>query len=216
MKVFRNIILLCAAIGGLSLAAGSALAAPRVAIVEAGQAAEAGLAEFSLLAEGTEFKLAAGETITIGYLKSCISETITGGTVVIGAEESVVTGGEIARAPGGQCTEPRLALSAAESQQSASLSFRGDDDITRVTHNVSPILRSRAGDELFVEIVPLQGGAPMRLKSENGRIDLAAEKVKLQPGQSYHVKTSRNTVTLEVAPGAKAGGGIVERIVLIN
>lgn len=216
MKVFRNIIPLCAVTGGLILAAGSAWAAPRVAIVEAGQAADAGLMEFALLTEETEFKLAPGETITIGYFASCISETITGGTVVVGAEQSMVTGGEVTRTEGGQCTEPRMDLTTDESQQSASIVWRGDEDMVKIIHDRSPILRSRGGDTLFVEIVPLQGGVPMKLKSENGLIDLAAEKLELRPGQSYHVKTGKNTVMLEVAPDAKTGGGIVERVVLIN
>jgi hypothetical protein len=215
MKFLRNIIRLCVVTGGLVLAAGSTWAAPRVAIIEAGQVAAAGLMEFSLLSDGTEFELAAGETITIGYLKSCISETITGGNVVIGTEESVVTGGKVVRSESGQCVQPQLDLTAADSQQSASLVVRGDG-LVKILHQRSPILRSRAGNTLFVEIVPIQGGAPMKLKSENGVIDFAAENIELQPGQSYYVKTGKNSVQLDVASGAKVGGRTIERVVLID
>src|SRR6187399_1670799 len=48
---------------------------------------------------GIEFMdyVAAGDAIVRGYLKSCWRETIRGGTVTVGAEQSDVTGGTVDR-----------------------------------------------------------------------------------------------------------------------
>lgn len=45
---------------------------------------------------GQVIRLGAADGLVLGYLKSCWRETITGGTVTVGTEQSQVAGGEVA------------------------------------------------------------------------------------------------------------------------
>ncbi len=218
MKIFSKIISLSVGVTLLGgLAGGFALAASkRVAIVDQGAAASAGIQEFDQLAEGTEFSLGAGETIVIGYLTSCVVETITGGKVVIGAKQSEVTGGEVSRTEV-KCAEPRLVLTAAEAQESATIAFRPAPSLRHVFTR-TPLLLGSKSQPLFVEIVAADTNQIVRkLQSDNGRIDLAAEKVELEPGKTYLIKSGdREPLTIEIDPAAKAGGGTTERAINVD
>lgn len=220
MKIFSKIISLSVGIsllGGLvgGFAPSVLAASKRVAIVDQGAAAAAGIQEFDQLAEGTEFSLGAGETIVIGYLTSCVVETITGGKVVIGAKQSEVTGGEVSRAEV-KCAEPRLALTAAESQESATIAFRPAPSLRHVFTRTPLLLGSH--QPLFVEIVSADTNQIVKkLQSDNGRIDLAAENVELEPGKTYWIKNGDNApLTIEIDPAAKAGGRTTERAINVD
>lgn len=217
MKKFSKIIyLLVPLIGALSYSVPAQAAGKRVAIVNAGGAASAGLTEFSVLTEGTEFKLGAGETISIGYLTSCVSETITGGAVLIGTKESEVTGGKVARESDGQCGEPRLSLSAAESQQGATIAFR-PAGARRHIFTSTPVLLGKGTQTLFVKVISVEDGKVVgKFQSDTGRVDLAAEKLELKPGKTYHVESGSNTVELEIDAAAKSGGLPHERAVFVD
>jgi hypothetical protein len=69
-----------------------------VAIIEDVKGQIAGLEAMDYLVSGRTLRLAADETIVIGYLKSCVRETIHGGTVKIGDEQSTVEAGVTERA----------------------------------------------------------------------------------------------------------------------
>lgn len=199
----------------LAVASEAQAAGKRVALVEEGSAAKAGIGEFSLLAAGTTFELGTAETIVIGYMTSCRRETITGGQVTIGEKQSEVAGGKVTSETV-QCGEPRLALSAAESQQSATIAFRPADSLKHV-YSRSLLLVGRGGQTIFLEIVEADSGKSVKkLQTETGRFDLAEEKVDLKPGKTYHLKTARNTVMVEIDPAAKTGGSRLERVVLID
>lgn len=194
---------------------GAEASGKRVAILEEGSVASAGLAEWSLLAEGTSFELGGGESIVIGYMTSCQRETITGGAVTIGAKQSEVSGGTVAR-EGVQCAEPRLDLSAAESQQSATIAFRPADSLKHI-YTRTPLLFGRGSPTIFLEIVEAESSRTIgKVQTEAGRIDLAQENLELEPGKTYLLKTSRNTVMVEVDAAAKAGGTTLERAVLVD
>src|SRR5262245_57691403 len=73
-----------------------ALAGEPVAIVE--EAPEhTGVTFMDYLDAGRAFDLGPGETLVIDYLKSCLRETIVGGKVVVGFEQSAIKGGSISR-----------------------------------------------------------------------------------------------------------------------
>src|ERR1700732_3345821 len=72
-------------------------AAEEVALVEDIAAPSAGVQFMDYLSTGQVIRLRAGETIVIDYLRSCLRETIAGGSITIGAEESLVAGGQIRR-----------------------------------------------------------------------------------------------------------------------
>src|SRR5262249_31010959 len=70
--------------------AGPAAAAEEVALVEDIDAPSLGIQFMDYLASGQVLRLRPGETIVIDYLRSCQRETIAGGNVTIGADQSLV------------------------------------------------------------------------------------------------------------------------------
>lgn len=183
------------------------------AVVEQGATADGEIQALDRLPAGTEFSLEASETMILAYPRSCIRETITGGKVTIGAEQSEVAGGEVVREEVKTCPEPRLALTAAESQESATIAFRGG---TRYLFTQTPLLASRKGN---LRIAIFEGETLVReIKAADGvrTLDLAVEKLELEPGKAYRVQSDTNTVLIEIDAGAKSGGDFPTRYVYID
>lgn len=216
MKIFTKIIHLfgCALLsaGLLALAGGAARAAGKVAaVVEQGATANGEIQVLDRLPAGTEFTLGNGETMILAYTRSCIRETITGGKVTVGAEQSEVAGGEVVREEVKTCPEPRLALSAAESQESATIAFRGG---VRHLFSRTPLLASRDGN---LRISIFQGETLIgEIKTEGGEFDLLADRLELTPGKTFRVESDSNTVLVEIDADAKAGGDFLTRYVYID
>jgi hypothetical protein len=81
----------------LALAAGMspALAGPApVALVEEVSGAPAGVEFMDYVETGKTIELGARGGIVLSYLNSCVRETISGGTVTVGTDQSDVQGGE--------------------------------------------------------------------------------------------------------------------------
>ncbi|WP_374650617.1 hypothetical protein [Dongia sp.] len=190
----------------------AAVAAPKaVAIVDESPRTEGPGQIFEMLPENTILDLAAGETIVLGYLKSCVRETITGGRVTVGPKESVVEGGKVIREKT-QCTETHLALTADESQQSATIAFRGQ---IKYIFTRQPIIIARKSAGVIIE--PVNGGETWKIEPENGRVDFQAVKLEMQPGAAYRVKGFTQTVIVEVDQNAtNAKTGILERVVILD
>src|SRR5215216_2982001 len=68
------------------------------ALVEDVKSATAEIEFMDYVGSGQVITLAPGDVLVLSYLKSCAHETITGGTVTVGAERSDVQGGKIVRA----------------------------------------------------------------------------------------------------------------------
>jgi len=200
------------AVGVLSALGGGANAAPRpVAIVEESARNDGIGRAFSLLSESDSLKLAKDETIVLGYLKSCVRETITGGIVTVGAKESVVEGGKVTREKT-ECAENKLALTAGESQQSATIAFRGT---VKHIFTLQPVIM--AGTSSGVTIEAVQSGEVWQVVPDNGRIDFRAAKLQMQPGTNYKVIGATHTVIVEVDPAADtAKTGLLERVVILD
>src|SRR5579862_4382910 len=67
------------------------------ALVEDVKSATADVEFMDYVGSGQVIKLEPGGVLTLSYLKSCAHETITGGTVVVGAEHSDVKDGQVVR-----------------------------------------------------------------------------------------------------------------------
>jgi hypothetical protein len=72
---------------------------------------------------GQVIRLGAHDRIVLGYLKSCWRETISGGTVTVGPEQSEVAGGEAARAKVA-CEGGKMMRSAELAGKSGAMVFR--------------------------------------------------------------------------------------------
>src|ERR1700730_1481165 len=88
--------LIGAVIGILGLTASAAAQVP-VAVVEELQGKVDGVEFMDYVAPGKVIKLGPRAMVVLGYMKSCWRETITGGTVIVGAEKSMVHLGDIQR-----------------------------------------------------------------------------------------------------------------------
>lgn len=202
-------VLVAVMLTGLAATAGAA--SRPVAIVEESPKADGKAQAFNLLAESDTFDLAAGETVILGYLKSCMRETITGGSVTIGSKESTVVGGTVTREQT-QCAVNKLALTADESQQSATIAFRG-----QVKHIFTRQPLIMAGKSQGVTIEPVEGGEVWQIVPENGRIDFRAAKLQMQPGANYRVKGATQVVIVEVDDAADTTKtGLLERVVILD
>ena len=92
------------AIAAIALAAGvvaptfPAAAQTVAAVVEEVHGSTAGVGFMDYVETGRVIRLGPKDSLVLGYLKSCTRETVTGGTITIGAERSDVKAGTVERA----------------------------------------------------------------------------------------------------------------------
>jgi hypothetical protein len=126
----RSLSLASKRLVGLALAASVAtasagVAAPlQVALVEkvTGQSARVGVMDY--LDAGQTIRLAPQDTIVLSYMYSCVRETITGGTVTVGTDQSEVKAGKVTRTKV-DCGEDVFVLTGGSEVQMAGRVFRG-------------------------------------------------------------------------------------------
>ncbi len=204
-------------IGVFGLMASAAAQAP-VAIVEDAQGKVDGVEFMDYVAPGKVIKLGPKATVVLGYLKSCWRETITGGTVIVGAEESKVHLGDIQRVKV-DCDASGIQLSDHEASQSAATAFRGLKPDQRAAtqppsqltlYGLSPIVEAKGGGTLVVEridargeryTVPLRSSALVRGKF----YDFAKAKVLLTAGGTYAASLGSRKTIFKIDPHATSG-----------
>jgi len=204
---------------GLGLFAGTvALASPAqadgpVAIVEDITVRSAGVEFMDFLASGKTFDLGKDGQVVLGYLQSCIKETIKGGTVEVGARQSKVLDGQVSRLRV-ECDGGRLVLSSEQAGKSAVTVFRkapGEEKPKlpkahlTVYSTVPVVSLSESSDKL--NIFRLDKSSPMYSVAVNGMVaDLAKKKLSFEPGGLYKISTGKREVIVKVDPLADDGG----------
>ena len=93
------------------------------ALVEDVKSSTAEVEFMDYVGSGQIIKLDARDVLVLSYLKSCEHETITGGTVTVGAERSEVQGGKVVRTKV-QCDGGKIRLCSAEASKSGASAFR--------------------------------------------------------------------------------------------
>ncbi|WP_425404185.1 hypothetical protein [Hwanghaeella sp.] len=180
------------------LAAGAAQAEPS-ALVEDITSDRDDVQLMDYLEPGQTIKLAADETIVIGYLTTCVQETITGGTVTIGQDESTVAGGKKESAWVDCDGGPVVAQVGAEQEAGAAgtrnTTIKTDIKSERMLFGVSPIIKL-SSPVSEIEVTRLDTSEVIHRISANGLIvDLAEAKIALTPGGIYQAKAGdRQTV----------------------
>src|SRR5687767_7935339 len=91
------IALVCVSAGTILFPAIADAEGPAVAILEEIEGSTGKHEAFDELRSGDRIELGANGRAVIGYLGSCTRETIQGGAVVIGAEQSQIESGQVAR-----------------------------------------------------------------------------------------------------------------------
>jgi hypothetical protein len=112
---------------GLAVSTGASAHVPPpmipTALVEDVKSATAEIEFMDYVGSGQVLKLEPGDVLVLSYLKSCEQETITGGTVRVGAEHSEVEDGQVGRAKV-PCDGGKMRLTPQQASKSAAGAFR--------------------------------------------------------------------------------------------
>jgi hypothetical protein len=208
---------------GLLASAVPARAGDPVAIVEEIQASGNPLRVMDYLEAGQRIELHPGESVILGYLASCWRERITGGVILVGAEQSEVQGGQVKRSRV-ECDGGNLQLSQRVGGESGVLVLRAPEEgkpavaplppADLVIFGTQPMIRL-AGKSGPVTIERLdKGEAPIELFLERRYLDLATTKWRLAAGGVYRAKSEGRALVISVDRRAASGPGpILGRLV---
>ncbi|MGE0154551.1 MAG: hypothetical protein AB7R90_18185 [Reyranellaceae bacterium] len=141
-----------------------------VALVEDVQGTPAGVEFMDYLVPGKSIRLGPSDTIVLGYLKSCWRETITGGTLTVGAEQSEIKDGKLVRAKV-DCDGGKMQLTSQQADKSGAMVFRDKPKSSQKAEAKKPELTLYG----LSPVVDIKGGGIMVVE----RID--------QPGERYEV-----------------------------
>jgi hypothetical protein len=194
-----------------------------VAIVEEVDGKVAGAEFMAYLTLGTTFHLSPTDRLVIGYLKSCWRETLTGGTVVIGAENSEVRGGSVERIKV-RC-DPGTSSTSKQTERGGAMVFRSKPGVPvpqQTIYALSPLFELKGAGPLVIKRLD-QKEKPFDVVVTNEQLlrgsflDLAKANISLTAGGIYSARVGRNQAVFKVdrsaEPEAKA---IISRLVSLQ
>ena len=218
--------LVAATVAAVALATQASAHAPApmipTALVEDVKTATADIEFMDYVGNGQVIKLAPGDVLVLSYLKSCEHETITGGTVIVGAEQSDVRDGLIVRTKV-PCDGGRMRLSSQQASKSAASAFRLQSaDIEPTLFARTPLVQLpkvlASGDRtLLIERVDRRGERH-ELKIDDtiaaaGFYDLASMNVSLARGGIYDASIGGHKMLFQIDAKATSGPApIVSRL----
>ncbi len=215
--------LVVAVVAGMAVAGPAAAQSP-AALVEDVDAPGAAVGFMDYVVPGQVIDLGAGGTLRLGYLKSCLSETIVGGRVIVGRSKSEIRGGKVERRRV-ECDGGRLKLTTEQLAKSAVLVLRAPPP-GRATSMARPSFKIYGASPL-IRLVGSTGGAAkvvierldrpdddVEVALDRGRADFAAMGRALKPGGIYRATSGERSVVFGVDPLARPGPGpIIGRLV---
>ncbi len=210
--------LLTAALFGLAPVILPARAAEPVALVENVTGTAAGVDFMEYLSPGKVIRLGVKDELVVDYFHSCVRETITGGTVTVGAERSNVAGGAVHRERV-ECDGGRMNLSAHQAANSGVVVFRGppkpaaggeEAAVERTLYGLSPLVDLRGGGDLVIERLDQPADRlVLDLKAaqlERGTFyDFARHGISLAAGGIYRATAHGRSVVFKIDPAARPG-----------
>jgi hypothetical protein len=184
------------------------------ALVEDVKSATVAIEFMDYVGTGQTIKLEPRDVLVLSYLKSCEHETITGGTVVVGAERSDVQDGQIVRAKV-PCDGGKIRLSSQQASKSGASAFRLQSaDIQPILYAQSPMVqlpRVLASDDrtLLIERTD-RPRERHEIKIDDtiaggGFYDLAKINVRLARGAIYNASLGGHKMTFGIDPKATSG-----------
>jgi len=187
------------------------------AVVEEIQGSVSGVQFMDYVDPGQVIRLGAHDRIVLGYLKSCWRETISGGTVTVGPEQSEVAGGEVARAKVA-CEGGKMMLSAELAGKSGAMVFRQAPKPQAAAaphpqftlYGLSPVFEVRPPGKLVVQRLDQPGERHEIAVTEQQLVrgaflDFAKSGVALAPGGIYRAKLADREIVFKIDPDAKPG-----------
>jgi len=204
-------LLLPAALAAMAALALPAAAGP-AAIVEDVKGKIEKLDVMDYVEPGQVVQLKAGDVLVLGYLKSCVRETISGGKVTVGVEQSQVEGGKVERAKFA-CDGGKLQLTAEQAGKSGAMVFRkkptdkpAPETAQTTIFSVSPAISASAPGQLTIERID-QTGQKVTVKMTAAKMDLAKAGVKLDAGGTYRATLGSQKIVFAVDAKAAPGAG---------
>lgn len=213
----------CWGLLGLLLGAAPSLAANPVALVEDVEG-KAPVRLMDYLAEGQRIELPPDAKLVIGYFGSCERETIEGGRVLIGATQSRVEGGKVAREKV-ECDGGKMLLTSAQAGASGVMAFRGfapGQPLPKphfTIYGASPVFELSKPGTLYIQRLDKSTGEmELDLGAKDlvgGRFfDFAQAGRRLEPGGLYRIATEDGNVVVKVDVAAKPGkSALVGRLI---
>jgi hypothetical protein len=213
--IIMRVWFVTAIIGSIACVQSPVSAQVPVAIVEVVESQSAGVEFLDYVSAGTAIRLAPSDRLVLEYLRSCWQETITGGTVIVAAEQSEVRDGKIERAKV-QCDGPGIQLTLQRARKSGGLMFRRPLKEGRALprpnltiYGLSPVVELNGGGRLVIEPldstskkIELQLGPRELLRK--AFYDLAKVPIMLAPGL-YQASNWDRQIVFKVDPTAKSG-----------
>jgi len=190
-----------------------AVSAPvHVALVEDVSGHPAGVQLMDYVEPGQVIRLGPGDRIVLGYLRSCVRETITGGTVTVGTERSEIEAGKLERAKM-RCDGARM-LRAAEAGPAAGMSFRGGPPrVVKPQFTLfgsSPMLELPSPGKVVIDRIDQLGeryvvDIGIEELAHAAFYDFAETGKALKPGGIYRAGFARQELVFKIDEDAKPG-----------
>jgi len=193
-----------------------------IALVEDVKSVTADVEFMDYVGNGQVIKLAPGDVLVLSYLKSCEHETITGGTVTVGAERSDVRDGQIvsAKVP---CDGGKIRLSSQQASKSAATAFRLQSaDIEPKLYGRTPLVQlpkglASADRTLLIERIDRRGERHQVQIDDSvaaaGFYDLGKINLSLARGGIYDASIGNHKMTFQIDAKAASGPApIVSRL----
>lgn len=192
---------------GMLLATSASAEAPAVAILEEIVGASGKHEAFDELKAGERLDLGTGGRAVIGYLGSCVRETIDGGTVVVGKDQSQIDGGKVARETI-PCEATQLVLSEEEAGKSATVAMRPMPwvrETKQIVPSLSPLIWVEAKGQLTIKRYDTVDQEVLTLPIKDGKVDLAEHQVELVPSGYYELRAGKKKIVIQIHSNAHAG-----------
>lgn len=202
----------------LPLLASTAQAQTPVALVEEITGTPPGVEFMDYVSPGKVITLGPRDAIVLGYIRSCWRETIRGGTVTVGQEQSDISGGNVERVKV-RCDGGRMELAAEQARQGATSVMRDPNARPRraplpkpqfVLHGRSPVVEVKGGGTIAIERLDAAGETftlelPREKLRRDAFADLADFGISLSPGGLYVARAGERHVVFQVDGEAPAG-----------
>ena len=189
-----------------------------VAVVEDVSGKTAGVEFMDYVSAGQVIRLGPGDKLVLGYMKSCWQETITGGTVTVGAQQSEVKGGSVKRAKV-ECDGGKMQLTAQQANKSGAVVFRAAPkpahpgalpEAQLTLFGLSPVVDIKGGGHLVIERLDQQaerievtvGGQQL---FRGAFFDFAKQDKALVAGGLYRASVGSSQIVFKVDPYARPG-----------
>lgn len=157
---------------------------------------------------GMKIQLNTNESLVLGYLNSCIQESIDGGFVTVGDEKSVVVGGKVTRRQLTCGGNTKISATRNKKGDAGAVVFRNKNNAKRTkaeyeVYGVSPIIFLTANSD-EVLITRLDGkGRIHNFSVEKNFVDLAKKGLKLRRNFIYRLEAGKRTTTFKVSAKAR-------------